>query len=76
MSVCFADRVEMAIRPYRDIDELLAELRRVPLPELRRMPRPGRIAPASQGPDYRIALTAAILALELLRDFLADEVEL
>ena len=60
MSVCFADKVEMAIRPYGDMDDLLTELRRIS--------RRGILVQ-----EYWTAVKTAVAALELLRDFLADE---
>lgn len=60
MSVSFAGKMEMVVRPYGDLDELVKELKRVP--------RKGVLAQ-----EYWTAVKTAIAALELLRDFLAGE---
>ena len=59
MSVSFGAKVEMAIEPYKDLDELLEDLENT---------KGGLTA------NQEVPVGSAIAALELLRDFLAGEV--
>lgn len=74
MSVSFAGKVEMAIRPYADLPDLLRDLRTI-----QRSYKAGRnhylptAALRGLHPSNG-ALPRTIRVLELLRDFLADEV--
>ena len=72
MSVSFADKVELAIRPYDGLVDLLHDLRTI-----QRSYKAGRNdylpTAALRGlHPSNAALPSAIAALELLRDFLAE----